>query len=170
MTCIHKLTWAVLLRGRCSNTHWQQNSGWFFNIWILYIFINSLRSLWTCQVFLSVGDPREESIGKWAPDSGFPLPMTQPPGKQKSMRNLGDGEVWGQGGGNKSLSRRPQLKTFADVLWIRSEADVGLGAVFGPPQYLRTTSEVIQSRQAQVCGCGSHSWDTVSNLFTVYLP
>ena len=36
--------------------------------------------------------------------------------------------------------------------------------------YLRTAPEVVQGGEAQVWGCSSGSWDTVSNLLTVYLP
>lgn len=137
----------------------------------LYIYIFSQVVVNMSNNFVC-GGPQRRVHGKMGTRFQLPLPMTLPPRKQKNKRNPGDGAVWGQGGGDESVSLGPQLKTFAGVFMNMLWGSCGTWICVCPPcpQYLRTTSEVIQSRQAQVCGSGSHSGDTVSNLFTVHLP
>lgn len=66
------------------------------------------------------GEPQRRVHGKMGTTFQLPLPMTPPPRKHKNKRNPGDGAVWGQGGGDESVSLGSELKTFADernTLW-----------------------------------------------------
>lgn len=62
--------------------------------------------------------------------------------------------------------QQESMRILASIFWGRSQ---GPDSAWAFP-YLRTAPKVIQGREAQVWGRGSWSWDTVSNLFTVYLP